>query len=130
MTDHRYAALVALLLSACSIGPDPHVSCGAQGFECGYAWLGCGAPSDLTDCGSCADPGTTCNPFFNRCEPACSAAPSATLCSDARASRGVECGIISNGCGGYAGGRRQQMARNDCLVREQPRLRSAVAGHR
>ncbi len=82
------------------------VTCEDYGYECGKAWLGCGSPdnpSDLVDCGTCAD-GTVCNEAFHVCEPACT--PPATTdeinayCAQKKVDQGVECGYISDGCGG------------------------------
>jgi hypothetical protein len=75
------------------------VTCQDLGYECGSAWLGCGPTTNVTNCGSCGT-GKTCNPFFNRCEPVCTPPAKATLCANAMAASGVECGAISNGCGG------------------------------
>lgn len=95
--------------------PDTHkcrdcqaVTCKDLGIECGHAWLGCGEdiPANYTDCGSCGA-GKTCNNVFHTCEPtvgtpSCTAVKTAKeLCDAAKAStKGVECGVISNGCGG------------------------------
>jgi hypothetical protein len=82
------------------------VSCADLGYECGFAWLGCGpnTQTNFTDCGSCAkgaDGGArVCNPVFNLCEPACKPATAAVLCAAAMTASGVQCGFISNGCGG------------------------------
>lgn len=77
------------------------VTCQDLGKECGFAWLGCGedTPSNYTDCGQCAG-GKVCNQAFNVCEPNCTPKSVAELCAEAKTKRGVECGIISNGCGG------------------------------
>ena len=87
------------------------VTCKDLGYECGFAWLGCG-PDDAahqTDCGQCADgPGgekRTCNAQFHKCEPKCTppktTAEKKAVCDAAKASiRKVECGVISDGCGG------------------------------
>lgn len=93
--------------------PDTHackdcqpVTCKDLGFECGFAWLGCGqdVPANHTDCGGCApagDGGTrVCNAVFHVCEPQCTPKTAPQLCADAKTKRGVECGVISNGCGG------------------------------
>lgn len=93
--------------------PDTHkcrdcsnVSCKDLGYECGFAWLGCGqdTQANATDCGGCAasaDGGAqVCNQVFHTCEPSCVPKSAAELCSAAKAKKGVECGIISNGCGG------------------------------
>jgi hypothetical protein len=76
-----------------------NVTCEQLGYECGSAWLGCGSRSaNQTNCGSCADAAKpVCNPYFNKCEPSCTPAPTPQLCTNAQA----ECGIISDGCGGY-----------------------------
>jgi hypothetical protein len=93
--------------------PDTHkcrdcqpVTCADLGVECGSAWLGCGEdkPANYTDCGGCsadADGGArTCNAVFHVCEPTCVPKPAKELCEAAKAKKGVECGVISNGCGG------------------------------
>ena len=93
--------------------PDTHkcrdcqpVTCKDLGIECGSAWLGCGEdiPANYTDCGGCtaaADGGArTCNTVFHTCEPSCVPKPAKDLCDDAKAKKGLECGVISNGCGG------------------------------
>lgn len=81
------------------------VTCQDLGKECGFAWLGCGedTPSNYTDCGQCAPlngQARVCNPTFNICEPQCVPQSAATICAAAKAKSGVECGILSNGCGG------------------------------
>ena len=82
------------------------VTCADLGYECGFAWLGCGpnTESNYTDCGSCppsADVGVqVCNAVFNNCEPNCTAPSAAVVCAAAQAASGVNCGFISNGCGG------------------------------
>ncbi len=82
------------------------VTCKDLGIECGSAWLGCGedTPANYTDCGSCgaaADGGAQkCNGVFHTCEPSCVPKPAADLCNDAKLKKGLECGVISNGCGG------------------------------
>jgi hypothetical protein len=78
------------------------VTCQDLGYECGTAWLGCGPQSNTTVCGDCSEkPGTVCNEVYHVCE---SATPSGKtnkeLCDDAKAARGVECGIITNLNGG------------------------------
>lgn len=93
--------------------PDTHkcrdcqnVTCQDLGIQCGFAFLGCGTDTqaNLTDCGSCAadaDGGLRkCNQAFHVCEPSCTPKTAAQLCADAKAKRGVECGVITNGCGG------------------------------
>jgi hypothetical protein len=94
--------------------PDTHkckdcqnVTCQDLGYQCGFAWLGCGTdtPANYTDCGSCApDPDggapRKCNGVFHTCEPSCTPKSAAELCAEAKTKRGVECGIITNGCGG------------------------------
>jgi hypothetical protein len=100
----------------CSAGkecdPDTHkcrecqaVTCGDLGIECGLAWLGCGEniPANFTDCGGCADLNgqqRRCNAISNSCEPSCTPKPAAEICAEAKTKKGVECGVISNGCGG------------------------------
>lgn len=93
--------------------PDTHkcrdcqnVTCKDLGIECGFAWLGCGedTPANYTDCGGCsADDGgapRVCNGVLHVCEPACTPQSAAELCAAAKAKKGVQCGIITNGCGG------------------------------
>jgi hypothetical protein len=81
---------------------DTTVTCSQLGFECGYAWLGCGPTSNTTNCGACpAGANPVCNPFFNICEPSCTAPSAATVCANAKAQKGVECGITTDGCGSY-----------------------------
>jgi hypothetical protein len=79
--------------------PCSQVTCQDLGYSCGKAWLGCGSPSNTTDCGSCPA-GKTCSPFFNICEDSCTPEEKATLCAKAQTAKGVECGQISDGCGG------------------------------
>jgi hypothetical protein len=78
------------------------VTCKDLGYECGFAWLGCG-PNDSahqTDCGTCAA-GSVCNNSFNICEPKCTPLTPKEICDAAHATaKGVECGSISDGCGG------------------------------
>jgi len=76
-----------------------NVTCKDLGYECGSAWLGCGPLSNTTDCGTCAG-GKKCNTAYNLCEPTCTPQPAATLCASAKTASGVECGTISDGCGG------------------------------
>jgi hypothetical protein len=78
---------------------NPTITCADYGYECGTAWLGCGDITNTVECGTC-DASRVCNPFYNICEPTCSPAPQATLCAQAKLIRGVECGFISDGCGG------------------------------
>ncbi|HXU69430.1 MAG TPA: hypothetical protein VN947_08875 [Polyangia bacterium] len=79
-----------------------NVTCGELGYQCGMAWLGCGPETNLTDCGGCpAGANPVCNPYFHTCEPSCTPPDTVTLCATAKSKRGVECGIISDGCGGY-----------------------------
>jgi hypothetical protein len=93
--------------------PDTHacegcetVTCADLGYQCGLAWLGCGpdTPSNYTDCGGCAagaDGGAqVCNEVFHNCEPKCKPATAAVICAAAKAASGVNCGYISDGCGG------------------------------
>lgn len=82
------------------------VSCQDLGFECGFAYLGCG-PDDAahqTDCGQCAPLGgqdRVCNNQFHTCEPKCTPKKAEEICNTAKSSsKGVECGTISDGCGG------------------------------
>ncbi len=98
--------------------PAVAVTCADLGYECGAAWLGSGPQATKTNCGTCGDPGKPrCNAAYNICEPACDVpwkklpdggTPNAAqitvakkaFCDAARQSKGVECGIISDGCGG------------------------------
>jgi len=74
-------------------------TCQDLGYECGSAWLGCGPPTTKTSCGSCAS-GKTCNPFYSICDTACTPGSTAAVCAAANIASGVECGQISDGCGG------------------------------
>ena len=74
------------------------LTCAELGFECGNAWLGCGPTSNTTNCGTCGE-GLRCNQALNICEPECTARSTQQICEEARLSQGVECGVISNGCG-------------------------------
>ena len=82
------------------------VTCADLGYECGFAWLGCGpdTESNYTDCGGCApdaDGGArVCNAVFHNCEPSCKPGAAADICAAAKAKSGVNCGFISDGCGG------------------------------
>ena len=82
------------------------VTCHDLGYECGFAWLGCGedTAANQSDCGGCAPAAggapRVCNGVFHTCEPSCVAASAAVLCAAAKTKRGVQCGVISNGCGG------------------------------
>jgi hypothetical protein len=93
--------------------PDTHkcrecqpVTCKDLGYECGRVWLGCGenVPENYTDCGSCPsapDGGAMrCNPLTHTCEPNCRPKSAKELCDEAKAKKGLECGTISDGCGG------------------------------
>ncbi len=93
--------------------PDTHkcrdcqnVTCNDVGVECGFAWLGCGedTPANYTDCGGCgpADGGAprVCNAVLHICEPACTPKTAEEICGAAKTKRGVECGVITDGCGG------------------------------
>jgi hypothetical protein len=80
-------------------------TCQELGFECGFAWLGCGEDTEAnrTDCGQCAPVNgvnRVCNGVFRVCEPQCTPKSALELCNDAKAKKGLECGVISNGCGG------------------------------
>lgn len=82
------------------------VTCEDLGFQCGMAWLGCGNPqvdTDLTDCGACPDD-QVCNGAFHICEPTCTPPATTdeinTYCAAKKTERGVECGYITDGCGG------------------------------
>lgn len=80
-----------------------NVSCLDLGYECGMAWLGCGPQSNKTDCGTCGA-GLTCNDALHACEPTnggkCGGKTPKQMCDAAKAAKNVECGIISDGCGG------------------------------
>ncbi len=76
-----------------------NVTCQDLGYECGKAWLGCGPSSTTTDCGTCPT-GKKCNLSYNVCEPDCAPKSPTEICTAAKAASGVECGYISNGCGG------------------------------
>ncbi len=80
---------------------DESVTCEELGYQCGDAWLGCGPRTELTDCGDCPE-GEVCNGSFKTCEPDCDPEPDDSLCAQAAAESGVQCGRISNGCGGLA----------------------------
>ncbi len=83
------------------------VTCQDLGYECGEVWLGCGPASNKTDCGSCATD-KNCNNALHVCEPKLAGTctpPAGTvtpqmMCDAAKAAKNVECGIITNGCGG------------------------------
>jgi len=76
------------------------VTCQDLGYECGQQWLGCGPETNTTNCGNCPA-NFTCNTVYKRCEAkTCSGKTAAQLCADAKTASGVECGNISNGCGG------------------------------
>jgi hypothetical protein len=82
--------------------PCTNPTCGDLGFECGSAWSGCGAPSDsgsALDCGACGG-SSVCNTAYNRCEDGCAPGSAAEVCAQAELERGVECGKITNECGG------------------------------
>jgi hypothetical protein len=86
--------------------PDSHtcvtcksVTCADLGYECGTAWLGCGPSTTTTNCGTCPN-GKKCNTSYNICEPACTPLSTSDICKNAKIASGVECGYISNGCGG------------------------------
>ncbi|MBW2734130.1 MAG: hypothetical protein JRH20_17210, partial [Deltaproteobacteria bacterium] len=76
-----------------------NVSCQDLGYQCGLAWLGCGPRSNTTDCGACGD-GEVCNEALYVCEPSCTAKTAQEICDEAALLEGVECGFISDGCGG------------------------------
>jgi len=87
---------------ACTLPAGTSSDCLAMGIACGKAWLGCGATTNLTDCGGCPS-GQVCNPSFNVCEPlpvvsggACVVLTKAQACAD----RGNQCGFVTDGCGG------------------------------
>ncbi len=79
------------------------IQCSDVGYQCGYAWLGCGdrnTPSNYTYCGDCPT-NQICNGLNNLCEPTCSPSPNPlTVCRAANAALGYNCGVISDGCGG------------------------------
>jgi hypothetical protein len=79
------------------------VTCEDLGYECGMAWLGCGPESNKTDCGACASD-KNCNDALHVCEPktggTCGGMTPKQMCDAAKAANSVECGIITNGCGG------------------------------
>jgi hypothetical protein len=74
------------------------ITCQDLGYQCGSVWLGCGPTTNLTPCGSCTD--AICNPYLRICEPSCSPAPAPDICAAAKLAKGVECGQITDGCGG------------------------------
>jgi hypothetical protein len=80
-----------------------NVSCSDLGYECGTAWLGCGPQSNTVNCGTCGA-GLTCNAALNICEPTnggvCGGMTPTQVCQAAKTSDGIQCGIISDGCGG------------------------------
>jgi hypothetical protein len=76
------------------------VTCQDLGYECGSAWNGCGPYAANLSCGDCAN-SEVCNTALHVCEPACTAPSDATVCAAAKAN-GVECGYVTNGCGGLA----------------------------
>ncbi len=79
------------------------VTCQDLGYECGQVWLGCGPESNKTDCGTCATD-KNCNDALHVCEPktggTCGGMTPQQMCDAAKAASSVECGIITNGCGG------------------------------
>ncbi|PIE17999.1 MAG: hypothetical protein CSA65_06850 [Proteobacteria bacterium] len=75
------------------------VTCADLGYNCGMAWLGCGPTTNTVNCGTCL-PTETCNTAYNFCEPACTPKPAKDICAAAKVAQGVECGFISDGCGG------------------------------
>ncbi len=92
-------AVACALNNTCDVA----TACAYFGYQCGTAWLGCGPETGTgsvpVECGSC-DTGKTCNPFYNVCDPQCTPAAPDQLCADALSKLGVECGFISDGCGG------------------------------
>jgi hypothetical protein len=78
-------------------------SCADLGYECGTAWLGCGPQSNTTDCGACPSD-KNCNDALHVCEPktggTCGGMTPKQMCDAAAANSGVQCGVITNGCGG------------------------------
>ncbi len=77
-------------------------TCQDLGFECGMAWNGCGKPSNQVnkiDCTDCLT-GTVCSPISNLCEPDCVPDDPEVICTLAELERGVDCGYISDECGG------------------------------
>ncbi len=77
---------------------DETITCADLGYECGNVWLGCGPSSITVTCPGCTT--GLCNPFFNTCEPDCQPGTVEDICGEALLLKGVECGQISNGCGG------------------------------
>ncbi len=82
------------------------VTCEDLGYECGLAWLGCGSsgnPDDRVDCGTCGD-GQVCNQASHICEPSCTPPATTdeinTYCAAKKTSANIECGYITDGCGG------------------------------
>ncbi len=93
--------------------PDTHlcqdceqVTCADLGYQCGFAYLGCGldTESNYTDCGQCPNAGDggaqVCNATLHTCEPKCTPKSAAVICAAAKAALGVQCGFITDGCGG------------------------------
>ena len=78
------------------------VTCKDVGAQCGPVWNGCGDPNDPANrlqCPACPS-GSVCNGTFNVCESACTPLSPAAACAAAKAATGVQCGIITDGCGG------------------------------
>jgi len=77
-------------------------TCQDLGYECGEAWSRCGEPfsgdNNLT-CSECTG-GMICNLNSKLCEPDCTADSDENVCLSAELEQGIECGIISDGCGG------------------------------
>lgn len=76
-----------------------NVSCQDLGYQCGASWLGCGPKTNTTDCGACAD-GQVCNTALHICEPNCTPQSTQEICDAAAITKGVECGYITDNCGG------------------------------
>jgi hypothetical protein len=82
--------------------PCAEPTCADLGVECGSAWNGCGNPSQENNQLNCADCAgdMICNDNYNICERDCTPGAAEDICFQAFADQGVECGWISDGCGG------------------------------
>jgi uncharacterized protein (TIGR03382 family) len=83
----------------------PDEACGVafeeRGFECGMVSDGCGGVINCDrvptfGCGATE----TCSPDHRCTAPTCVPKTAAEVCAAAKASSGVECGTVPNGCGG------------------------------
>jgi hypothetical protein len=86
---------------ACTLPTETAAACSAMGMACGKVWLGCGATTQMTDCGGCAA-GRVCNDAFNTCElQPVSAGGTCTPMTKAQACAGMgnQCGFVTDGCG-------------------------------